>query len=757
MTHRRRFAIPVAVAVGLAAVALATWSRAAGFRPITVGEIYANPAFLSRAVENPAWLADSRELVCRVKDPDTNRAVYLAVDPLTGDSRLAMDPERLIQKLSGLADLARKAQPEAAVAGVAFSPKGDRALFLFRGDIYETELLNGTVRRWTFTAETESEARYSPDGAKISFVRDGNLLILFRESGREVAATTNGSRAAAYGAVDWVYREEFALAHGYWWSPDSRAVAILRLDQSNVAEYPLVDWLPQHPVITLQKYPKAGGTNPVAALFCYRLDTGELRQLAVGGVPDVYLPRVAWTPDSLHLLVQQLNRRQNRLELVRLLPAAETRQVILTEQDPCWVNVHDVFRPLRQRREFIWGSERDGFLHLYRFDLEGRLVSRLTEGSWMVTELNGLDESQGIVYFTATEHSARERHLYRVGLDGGPPRRLTTAAGTHDILVSPDGTRYLDAYSTDATPPEFRIGRLAEPLAGRTFRRPDPELLRPYGFSRWEYLKLRAPDGAELHARILKPPDFDASRRYPVLIYVYGGPHAQVVADNWSGAYYLWHQLMAQRGFVVFSLDNRGSAGRGKAWENTIYRRLGERELQDQLLGVEYLKTLPYVDPLRIGIWGWSYGGYMTCLAMTRAPGVFRAGVAVAPVTDWLDYDTIYTERYMDLPQSNPDGYRQSSPVHFAGQLSGKLFLVHGTADDNVHLQNTIQFSRRLIEAGRPFQLMLYPLMEHGIRSRESRVHLFEAMTEFWEDRLREQPAAAARIGGSAEPTWPGR
>jgi dipeptidyl-peptidase-4 len=738
MTHRRHRAISVAIVVGVVAVGLTTWTRAAGFRSITVREIYDNPAFLSRVVEDPVWRADSLELICRVKDPDTGRGVYQAVDPLTGESRLAMDPERLIQKLSGLADLARKAQPEAAVAGVTFSPKGERALFLHRGDIYETELLSGAIRRWTITPEAESGVRYSPDGAKISFVRDGNLWILFRETGREVAATTNGSRAAAYGVVDWVYQEEFALAQGYWWSPDSRAVAILRLDQSNVAEYPLVDWLPQHPVITLQKYPKAGGTNPVAALFYYRLDSGELRQLAVGGVPDVYLPRVAWTPDSLYLLVQQLNRRQNRLELVRMLPAAATWQVILTEQDSCWVNVHDALYPLRQRREFIWGSERDGFRHLYRYDLDGRLIGRITRGPWMVTELNGLDESQGIVYFTATEHSVRERHLYRVGLDGGPPRRLTADPGTHDILVSPDATRYLDAYSTDASPPEFRIGRLVWPLSGKTFRRPDPGLLTPYGFSRWEYLKLRAPDGAELHARILKPPDFDAARRYPVLVYVYGGPHAQVVADSWAGAYYLWHQHMAQRGFVVFSLDNRGSAGRGKAWENAICRRLGEQELQDQLVGVEYLKTLPFVDARRIGIWGWSYGGYMTCLAMTRAAGVFQAGVAVAPVTDWLDYDTIYTERYMDLPQSNPDGYRQSSPVHFAGELSGRFFLVHGTADDNVHLQNTVQFSRRLIEAGKPFQLMLYPLMEHGIRSPESRVHLFEAMTAFWETWLRE-------------------
>lgn len=738
MTHRRRRAVSVAVVVGVVTVGLATWTRAAGFRPITVREIYNNPAFLSRVVEYPVWRADSRELICRVKDPETGRAVYQAVDPLTGECRLAMDPEQLIQKLSGLADLARKALPEAAVTGVTFSPGGDRALFLFRGDIYETELLSGAIRRWTITPEAESEVRYSPDGAKISFVRDDNLWILFREMGREVAATSNGSRAAAYGVVDWVYQEEFALAQGYWWSPDSRALAILRLDQSSVAEYPLVDWLPQHPVITFQKYPKAGGANPVAALFYYRLDDGELRQLAVGGVPDVYLPRVAWTPDSLHLLVQQLNRRQNRLELVRMLPAAATWQVILTEQDPCWVNVHDMLYPLRQRREFIWGSERDGFRHLYRYDLDGRLIGRITRGPWMVTELNGLDESQGIVYFTATEHSVRERHLYRVGLEGGPPRRMTTDPGTHDILASPDATRYLDAYSTDATPPEFRIGRLAWPLSGKTFRRPDPELLTPYGFSHWEYLKLRAPDGAELHARILKPPNFDAARRYPVLVYVYGGPHAQVVADSWAGAYYLWHQLMAQRGFVVFSLDNRGSAGRGKAWENAIHRRLGEQELHDQLVGAEYLKTLPFVDAQRIGIWGWSYGGYMTCLAMTRASNVFRAGVAVAPVTDWLDYDTIYTERYMDLPQNNPDGYRQSSPVHFAGELTGQFFLVHGTADDNVHLQNTVQLSRRLIEAGKPFELMLYPLMEHGIRSPESRVHLFEAMIAFWETRLRE-------------------
>ncbi len=730
-TPDRGIAMALLLAVSLATVC--------AYTPLTVEDIYSNPALRGVQVQNPFWSADGRELIFQTTDPETRHWVYLAADPASGRTRLLLDPETVKARFSSLAALTQKSgDPAESPADFQFSPDGRRVLFLYKGDIYEYELLNGALTRRTYSPETETAVRYSPDGKKISFVRDFNVYVILLDDGKEIPLTSDGRKDLTYGVVDWVIEEELDLRQGYWWSPDSRFLAILRLDESHVPEYPILDWMPLHPSPQLQKYPKAGDSNPVAALFFYSFADKGLRQLPVGGLPDQYIPRVTWTPDSLFLMVQVLNRPQNLLQLIRVMPEAEDYQVILEERDPCFVNVHDLFYAFRSRPEFIWGSERDGHMHLYRYKLDGTLVQRLTQGPWEVTHLDDVDEAAGLVLFTATEKSPLERHLYRTGLSGGEVRRLTAEEGTHRVWISPDHAGCLEAWSTDQMPATYRTGRLPDMASPAVLRRPDDSVFAAYELQPWEYLTLKAEDGTVLHARLLKPRGFDPARKYPALIYVYGGPHAQVVVRDYSYAYSLWHQLLAQHGFVVFSLDNRGSTGRGKAWENSIYRNLGQRELADQMVGVRHLQGLPFVDPQRIGIWGWSYGGYMTCYALCNQPGVFRAGVAVAPVTDWRNYDTIYTERYMDLPDRNPDGYQSASPVHLADRIKGRLLLVHGTSDDNVHFQNSIQMIQAMVSRNVQFQFMPYPQMGHGISAKESRIHLFTMMLEFLDRNLRD-------------------
>jgi dipeptidyl-peptidase-4 len=355
----------------------------------------------------------------------------------------------------------------------------------------------------------------------------------------------------------------------------------------------------------------------------------------------------------------------------------------------------------------------------------------------MVTAFHYTDEWQDKIFFTATKDSPFERHVYSLDLKQKRLQRLTSRPGTHHVLISPRGDYFADEFTTATTPPVYLTGALPDLAAGKPFFRTDAALYAEYEFPEFEYINIPGDDGVSLPARVLKPADFDPSRRYPVLVYVYGGPHAQVLARDWSPTYFLWHQLMAQQGFIIFSLDNRGAFGYGKKWEQAVRHRLGERELADQLAGVRYLRSLPYVDSSRIGIWGWSYGGTMTCLALFRQPGTFAAGAAVAPVTDWRNYDTIYTERYMGRPADNAAGYQECAPISHAAGLADPLLLVHGTADDNVHFQNAIQLTDALIRHGKSFDIMYYPRQKHGIRERRSRLHLFHRLTDFFLTHLR--------------------
>jgi dipeptidyl-peptidase-4 len=457
------------------------------------------------------------------------------------------------------------------------------------------------------------------------------------------------------------------------------------------------------------------------------MDTGENT--------DIYIARVNWLTDSKHVAIQRLNRQQTVLDLLIADASTGQTRTAVTEQDQYWINVSNDLRFLKDGKRFLWSSERSGYRHLYLYDLEGKQLAQLTKGEWEVSAVEAVDEGKGLVYFTGTAKTPLERHLYRVSLDGSAVSRITIHNGTHGVNMAPDASTFVDTYSDVMTPPRQDVARADGSLLRVINENRVPELAE-YRLSAPQFLSVKAHDGMPLNAVMIKPPDFDASKKYPVLVFTYGGPHAQVVLNAWGGNTALWHQSMAQKGYIIFSLDNRGSAGRGHVFEEPIHYSLGAVELSDQRDGVAYLRSLPYVDGERTGIWGWSYGGHMTLHAMFESGGEFKAGFAGGPVTDWHFYDSIYTERYLGLLPQNEKGYRASSPVNTAEGLKGKLLIAHGTGDDNVHFANALSLINKLIEVEKYVEVMPFPGRGHGVSDSAGRKVLFNRVTQFFLDNL---------------------
>jgi dipeptidyl-peptidase-4 len=626
-----------------------------------------------------------------------------------------------------------------------WSPRGKSIAFLHEGDVTLVDTGSGRRRKLTRTPEPEEFPEFSPDGKRIAFVRENDLYFVEVASGRETRLTKSGSDTVLNGRLDWAYWEELGSRHGkaFAWAPNSRAIAYLQLDQASVPEFPIVDFLPARNTVDLQRYPRPGDPISRVRLGVIGLEKGRRpgpeRLLSIEPADSYVVPGLSWTRNSRTLAFRQLNRAQNRLEL-RFLPVPKSVReplgaplTVLVEEDAAWVNALDPPHFLKRRGEFLWRSERDGFAHIYRCDETGRRRA-VTRGRWTVERLVAVDERRGFVYFTATEKHPRERHLYRARLDGTGFARLTRTGGTHRASLSSRGDFWVDSWSNVDTPTAVSVVSVdgkhryaLEPNAAPT--------LSGYELGTTEWVDLEAADGTQLHARLMKPRDFDPTRRYPVVVYVYGGPHGQTVTDAWRRRS-LFEHLLVSRGFLLWSLDNRGTAGRGHAFERPVYRDLGRVELEDQLVGIEYLRALPYVDAERMGIWGWSYGGYMTLYAITRVPQLFKAAVAGAPVTDWRFYDAIYTERYMGSPSDNAEGYDRSAPLTRAGDVETELLLIHGAADDNVHLANTMAFVHALNGAGRPHSLVVHPGQKHGFRERTERIARDAAILRHFENHL---------------------
>jgi dipeptidyl-peptidase-4 len=712
-----------------------TLDRPAGDRLLTIDAIYSTPPFTGLAPKSVRWMPDSRRISYLI-DRGENGAVqtHLMVAKLRDGKRQTLC---ILDTIPVPEDL-RSDAGEFTFKRYTWADEGNLAVFGFKGEVFTFDAETREVVRRTRSDAKETNLTFSPDGKTIAFTRDYDIWTLDVESGSEKQLTTTGSDSLLNGVLDWVYMEELyrrGNVQGYWWSPDGRAIAYLQFDESPVKEFPIVDFSSVYNTVEMHDYPKAGAPNPIVRVGVYDLETGEQRWMDVDTSDDSYVARLYWLGDSRQVAIEKLNRDQDELRLLFADVSTGVVREVFKETRSTWININYIKHYYEQKDRFIWGSDRGGYTHLYLFKNDGTMERQLTEASWEVSALNGVDEKRGHVYFTALEKSLLERHLYRVGENGKGLRRVSIRDGTHSVKFSPDYKYYIDRFSNATTPTVTSVHDATGKLLFTLHDSSEADVAE-YDLPSTEFFTIKSREGLELQCSMIKPIHFDPNETYPVLVYVYGGPHRQVVRNRWGGSRYLWHAFMAHHGYIIFSLDNRGSYGKGAKWESPVLRNMGNYELADQIAGVEYLRSLPYVDASRIGIWGWSYGGYMTSLAMFKAPGVFAAGASVAPVSDWRFYDSIYTERYMKQPQDNPEGYEDSSPINFVDGLEAPFFLVHGTSDDNVHMQNSMRLIEKLINNGKDFELMLYPGKLHGISGNTARIHLYRQLTAFFDEHL---------------------
>ena len=613
-----------------------------------------------------------------------------------------------------------------------WSSSGKQLLLSAGGDLFWFSLGSGKWDQLTATPIAERDPKLSPDGTRVAFRRLHDLYVLEIASRKLTRLTSDGSGTLLNGELDWVYPEELELGTAYWWSPDSKQIAYLQFQTAQEFVYPQTALLGLRAIAEPERYPQAGTPNADVHVGVVPATGGDTRWMNLGDTRESLIARVYWTPDSTRLAIKRFNRVQNQLDLLLADASAGTSRAILHETDPYWINNNDLFQ-LLAGDQFVWGSERDGFAHLYLYGLDGKQKRRLTEGNWEVTELAGVDEVHQAVYYVSSEASPLERQLYSVKFNGKDRKLISKGAGTHSISMSPMLDYYLDTYSS-LTQPSARTIYSADGAEWSTFRPADRRWLDDYDLPKAELLNFKSSGGTTFYARLIKPVNFHADEKYPAVVMIYGGPGAQSIRNAWYGA--AWEHVLAQRGFVVWQMDNRGSAGRGHAFEAPIYHRTGKTELADQLEGIHYLVSQGFVDPARVGIFGWSYGGYMTLYSVLNAPAVFRAAIAGAPVTSWRNYDTIYTERYMGLPADNPEGYKASSPIEYASKLEAKLLILHNIEDDNVLFQNTVQMTEALERAGKLFDMVIFPGKSHGVTG-PLRKELYEKMTDFFEKNLK--------------------
>ncbi|HWO02060.1 MAG TPA: S9 family peptidase [Blastocatellia bacterium] len=621
-----------------------------------------------------------------------------------------------------------------------------------RGDFWVLELATGKLSKLGGDAKpsTLMFAKFSPDGTRAGYVRDNNVYIESLVDGKITRLTSDGSRTIINGTFDWVYEEELDLRDGWRWSPDGKSIAYWQLDSEGVRDFYLINDTDElySKVIPVQ-YPKSGTTNSAGRVGVVSAEGGATKWLEVPGDPrNNYIARMNWAANSTELVLQQLNRLQNTNRV--FIGDARSGQVknILTDRDEAWVDIQgDDIEWVESGKRFIWVSEQDGWRHAYLVSRDGGAQKLITNGAFDVIAVEGVDEAGGWLYYAASPENATQRYLYRSRLDGqGKPERVTPAsqAGTHTYSIAPLAGWAFHTYSTFTAPPRIELVRLPEHAAARVLvdnaglKERLGKLKRPPV----EFFQVAVADGVQLDGWIIKPPNFDASKKYPILFHVYGEPASQTVLDRWGGPRSLWHQMLAQQGYLVASVDNRGTpAPRGRAWRKSIYRQIGSLSSQDQAAAARAICRRPYVDSSRVAIWGWSGGGEGTLSAIFRYPDVYGTGMAVAPVTDMRYYDTIYQERYMGLPKENAEDYKRCSPITYADQLKGNLLVVHGTGDDNVHYQNTEALINALVAANKPFTMMAYPNRTHAIsEGKNTSRHLYELLTRYLREHVPQGP-----------------
>ncbi len=565
----------------------------------------------------------------------------------------------------------------------------------------------------------------SPDNKKIAYVKNENLFVYDIASQTEKQLTFDGSEVILNGRFDWVYQEELDGKQGWEWSPDSKHIAFYRLDQSNVPEIQIAKWDSLYFNFMKLRYPKAGAKNSIVKIGIIDIENMKTNWLDLGKETDVYYPRIAFTKNPNILSVQRINRLQNHLELMFFDINSGTSKIILDETSDAWIDIKNKPQFLEDGNRFIWLSEADGYLHLYLYDYQGNLINQITKGKWEVAKIIGIDEKMQQLYYSSNERGAIYSDVYKINLDGTHKQLLSEKKGANSAIL---GNKYFILTHSSANKPSIislykKNGEKQKDLIVNDF-----SVFDEYNMSKKEFLTFTTTDGVKLNAFIIKPPDFNKNEKYPVLFYNYSGPGSQIVKDNKRS---LWNFLLAQKGYIIFGLDNRGTGGRGTEFKHLVYKKLGTWEVNDMIEGAKYLSTLSYVDTTRIGIWGWSYGGYMSALTLAKAPQYFKMAISVAPVTDWHFYDDIYTERYMSLPKLNKEGYKNASVLTYAKDIKGKFLLVHGTGDDNVHFQNSVKLVEKLVKNNIQFKTMYYPESNHSMNGPNARMHLYEMMMDF--------------------------
>jgi dipeptidyl-peptidase-4 len=737
----KRFSVVVTTLFVVACCVANTFGQTSK-RQLTLEWVFGPEGRAVASVPTTAWLDDGTLVLLDSRRPPAEQT-FEKLNPATGQRQSLVDAPR------ALADLKRAVEGMSADAlpwPLAFDGAGKQALYLFKGDVFVLDLATAHFRRLTSTAAEETSASFSPDGRRVAYVRANDLYFYDLDASRETQLTRDGSETVLNGTLSWVYWEEVFGRRdiGYWWAPDSQAIAYLQSDESAVDLSYFVDFVPFSPRVIRQRYARAGRPNPRVRLGITELGHDGTTWIQINDKPFEYIVRAKWLPDGRRLSLETMPRLQTELSLYFADRQTGKTTRVLTETDPGWVNMNDDLYFFTDGQHFLWPSERDGYMHLYRYRMDGTLENQVTKGQWALASAGGIafwvrqaivgvDEKNNWIYFTALEQSSIERHLYRVRPDGSGFTRVSKEPGTHRISMSPDARYFLDRYSDVHSLPSLRL-RASEGSQLQEIGASRPQLLAQYDVQFPELFTIPADDGFPMPAEVLKPKDFRADRKYPVVMFIYGGPSAPQVINAWQGDT-LWNQLLLNAGYVVVKVDNRSATGISKKLENMVVKHLGEAETPDLVAAARWLKKQSWVDPARVGVWGWSYGGYMTLNLMTRSEE-FKAGISVASGSDWRYYDTKWTEGAMRTPQENPEGYESTSLIPRAKLLHGHLLMVFGTYDDNVHPYNEFAFIDGLIAAGKKFDMMAYPMRKHGISDQAATLHLYRLMLDFWKANL---------------------
>lgn len=729
-----------------------------GAKELTIESIFAEGGLLGRGPESVKWAPDGSRVAFVQRDDNGEKGALYFVDPTGGKPAVLVASEKLASLAPPVSNVKDERQKEAltrySVASYHWSPDSKKLLFDSLGQLWLYSLDSGTAVQVTSSNDPSTDPKFSPAGDRIAYVRKHNLYVRNLNENREEALTKDDNPDLLNGEVDWVYEEELYTRSNYFWSPDGKQIAFLQMNEKDVPTYPIVDWIPTHPQVDQEKYPKAGDTNPSVRLAVVNSSGGKIKWLSAGGghagdLPlgndaSIFIPRFGWVRPGL-LWAMALNRLQNRLDLYFIDTQSGKSKLMMTESSDAWIDMHPEVDLLflASGDRYLWTSWRDGYNHIYLYEFNkqdplgspAKDVMQLTRGEWEVESIEGVDEKQGTVYFVANQGDWRQANVYAVGLDGKNFHRVSKENGTHGATFDPKNAKYyVDEYSSLTTPPRMSLCT----VEGSCTPIWQSRSVETYNLLTPKPVEFTSADGKTKLLGVIVLPSggpMMANGKAPLIVNPYGGPGAQTVRDAW-GTIGLFDQILAKRGFAVLKVDNRGMAHRGKAFALPVMHNFGENEFNDQIAATKQaLQQFPQLDGNRLGFWGWSYGGYFTLYTLEHTD-MFKGGVAVAPVTDWRNYDSIYTERYMGLPKDNEEGYRKSSPVNFANDLHGSLLEVHGTSDDNVHMQNTVQMTNAFINSGKQFNLMLYPRKTHGIAGKAARTHLFHKIEEHFENIL---------------------